>query len=728
VNDSRAPLALAALVVAAATWLTVAQERADPALAVHEEVRLGLLEVVVLDRKGEHVRGLPPSAFRLLEGRDEIPIRTFDEIEVGGVVSPSRQAPVPPPQAAASGEAPGPAAAPGSAGTRIAPREDGPRWIAVLFDGYNNPSPLKHSQARRSAKKWLRENVRENDFVGVYEMTPWLYSTSGFSSRVEDSLAAIDKVRIFPGSEMGTEMAEQRLEQGQIGTRETLEAQLTNAAGFGGDLLAAERDTFYEGMSGLAEIMAGLDGTKAILAFSGGFPVTRSRQALASGGFTVRFKRMLEDLERAGVRVYTMDVGEDGGYTDASEAMNTRLQLDQLGLGTEWLDTLQLGAQVDSVNAHQEILAVVAGESGGRFFAGKDYTENLTRAFGDLSHYYLIGYDPDLRTPKGKSFVPMAVRVEGEGRRVITRRVRHVAEPASASAPPPLPAPHDAVDARALAIACRPQFYPGSDGRTLVVLPIRVQGPLPTLAVAEGQRALDMTLEVTATASGETVASGSRDLRLQVPPDRATDFAFGIHLREALLLPPSAVDLRVDLRLNGLGKSGSWSAPVVVPERRGDRFGLTDLAVFAPMDRAPLILDIFRQNKPVITSAEPVPFPDPWGADATGRPPSYVDGSLPSKAPVLAQVAVVQPPPVEAGESSPLRLDWEFVPDAGGEAFAPPVRYRRLKLAPDGGRLEVVADLDVSAVPPGSYQLRVVAEDLVRGGSVVRSAPVTLAP
>jgi len=95
---------------------------------------------------------------------------------------------------------------------------------------------------------------------------------------------------------------------------------------------------------------------------------------------------------------------------------------------------------------------------------------------------------------------------------------------------------------------------------------------------------------------------------------------------------------------------------------------------------------------------------------------------------VLAQVAVVQPPPVEAGESSPLRLDWEFVPDAGGEAFAPPVRYRRLKLAPDGGRLEVVADLDVSAVPPGSYQLRVVAEDLVRGGSVVRSAPVTLAP
>ena len=53
-----------------------------PGLVERAQAELGLVEVVVLDRKGRHVRGVPPSAFRLTSGDEELRVVSVDEIDL----------------------------------------------------------------------------------------------------------------------------------------------------------------------------------------------------------------------------------------------------------------------------------------------------------------------------------------------------------------------------------------------------------------------------------------------------------------------------------------------------------------------------------------------------------------------------------------------------------------------------------------------------------------------
>ena len=137
---------------------------------------------------------------------------------------------------------------------------------------------------------------------------------------------------------------------------------------------------------------------------------------------------------------------------------------------------------------------------------------------------------------------------------------------------------------------------------------------------------------------------------------------------------------------------------------------------------------MFRQEELVFGSEPPSTFPDPLGSEAGGRPPLYVDGDIPRDIPLLAQVRVTSPPPAVPEQQSPLRMDWELVPSAGGDAIAPPVKYLRLAMLDGGQLLDVMVDLDLAAVAPGDYTLRLTAEDLVHNMTDTRSYPITLAP
>ncbi len=66
-------------------------ERDDEPFVERMDVRLSLVEVVVLDQSGRHVHGLPSSAFRLFDGAQPVPLQTFDEIELAESASPARR-------------------------------------------------------------------------------------------------------------------------------------------------------------------------------------------------------------------------------------------------------------------------------------------------------------------------------------------------------------------------------------------------------------------------------------------------------------------------------------------------------------------------------------------------------------------------------------------------------------------------------------------------------------
>lgn len=775
------PFLLAGLLAASvavsqeAVFSTGEEEPARSGLVERTRVDLALIEVVVVDRQGRHLRDLPRSAFRLLLGGSELPILSFDEIDLAGKDEPDL-----PPGPEASGESAGSgagapadtsaeekevASGPGGederadSGTPPAAGDDsvdamtraeiqarlgGPRWIVFLFDGYNNLAPRRLSAARRAAKAWLDDNLRPQDMVAVYEITPYLSSAIGFTNDVAAIKESIDKVRMLPGSPMGQDFVEQRLEQGDVPPGEFLDQQLDNAARFSSDLLRAERDQFYLNLTELSDVLSGLRGTKAVMLFSGGFPLTLTRATAAQGGFTPRFKDMLRSLDARAVRIFSYDIGEEGSFTDAEEATNFRLALDQLGLGAEWMDTLQVGAQIDATNAHHEILSVLGNETGGRFFKSRDFGAGLQAADDDLSHYYLIGFRPSSSLMEGgRDYKRLRIELteNRKGVRIHSRRGQFDPEeaepapkPAAAAAAATVPASGSSADGRAvrpnpaLEIACRPSFHPATGGQTLVVLPIEVAGPVQGVAVGTDEMVLDFDVAIRATRGDEVVAQGERTVRLDFPLSAAARLTAGVQLREAVLLPPGDLELSAELRLNGLDRSGAWRAGLRVPDRGTDRFGLTDLTLLHPAADAPLVYDVFRKGEAVAGTDPPAPLPDPLGTETAGRPAFYVEGGIPRNVPLLVQTRVTAPPPPAPDRQSPLALDWELVPSAGGEPIAPPVQYRKLQMIGEGAFLEVLVDLDLREVPPGDYTLRLTARNLVAGGEDVRSAPVSITP
>ena len=156
-------------------------------------------------------------------------------------------------------------------------------------------------------------------------------------------------------------------------------------------------------------------------------------------------------------------------------------------------------------------------------------------------------------------------------------------------------------------------------------------------------------------------------------------------------------------------------------------FALTEVALLFATSQTPLVYDVFRRGEIVFGSDPPSRFPDPLGDYATGRPPMYIGGGFPRSVPLLAQVGIIAPPE-SAGEESPLRMDWELIPSVGGVVVAPPVTYRRLNLEDDGRRLDILVDLDLAAVDPGDYTLRLTAQNLLNDAKDIRFYPFSISP
>jgi VWFA-related protein len=700
------------------------REPAAGGFQVSVDVRLSQIEVVVIDRKGRHVRGLPPEAFSIREGRRPVPIVTFDEIDMGGSAEADSEpeAVSTPPIAVptVSEDAVVQLGPPVSAGRAARARTTGDRWFALLFDGYFNPSALRISKARRAAKAWIEENVRGSDWVGVYQILPELTSVQGFTRNRGSVIDAIDEVRIMPGSSMGQEMVRQRLQQTERWSEEFREAQLRNAARFGAELDRSERDGFYMSVNSLADALSSVEGTKAVVLFSGGFPLTRAIDTAARGGLTTRYKDMIKALQNNGIRVFTVDAGEDATFTDASEAVNLPQLVDGLGLGTEWLDDMQIGAQINSANSHHEVLAVLANETGGRFYKGSNFDTALDNVDEDLSHYYLIGYRPaDLLDITRYAKLDVEVDVEGLKVEVIARhgsfREPGALPTATRAAPPVRPGPK-------IEVRAQPIYHAGPDGRTLVVLPVRLESLRWPESVTQGgagsYRRVGLETMLSASVSGFVVEDVRRAMALPLSPPFLEAAAAGISLREGVLLSPGRYELELLVDSVDLMQSGRWVSVIDVPRFEPGRFSLTDIALFSPRSRAPVVFDAFIEGQEIPGASKTASVSDPMG-DPAGRPALCVEVALAAGDPLLAQVRLLQPPVAREDGSSPLEMDWELIPAGGGKALLPPVKYGRLQLDEEGRFLDVVAQLDSANAPPGSYTLRLTARDL-ESGSVAR--------
>jgi VWFA-related protein len=722
----------------------------DRPTSIRETVRVDLVltEVVVLDKKGRHVTGLPRDLFRVVENGVELPVLTFDEIDwrtnpeqaqaAAKVVAESAVAPVESPTADA-------AATQELAAPRVDPR--GERKFIFVFDGYNNPSPLRLVQARREAMKFARNHMGPGDVGALYEIAPYIRNLVGFTADLGELEKGLEEVRYFPGESLGTQIVDSTVYSGMVGSRDDIENNLRRNVEFGAEQSVAEQRIYFQSFQALGNILEVVPGRKFVLWFSGGFPMVTSSKERADLGYSPAFKSMMAQLERADTRVYGFDIGDEVALLDAEDRSSYRQILDEYGFNPGDVGRVYgaIGAAAEYGSGFTQIMAVISHGSGGRFFPGKDYERNLGAVNDDSQHYYLIGYESQsdgLGDAEVERYRKVRIEVDDKVGRVVAKKGRFLrkssestllatsstsipAEPAQGGAGDLSSEPDEDSEVRH-ELFCSPVLFPGPPGRTLVALPIFLSGPVKPIQLGDNYD-LDISLVVVVRSGEHVFDQHERTFRSTIDTSGLDTLLRGVRMTDAIELPPGAYDFAVELRLNGLGVEASWHAPVEVKGFAGEQLQLSSVAILPDESAAPLIGDVFLQggeDEELASIAESDPFKlvNEWRVLGSGT--DAVDRLAPLTVFFRVYHPRVNP---DSGKPEGLMLDYLLEPDDGGAKVLPPVELVYFKGARDDGAFDVLARLDLRAMEAGAYRLQVVARQDDADRRAAESHPVLIA-
>ncbi len=714
----------------------------------HVEVRLVLIEVVAVDSKGEHVFGLRKEDLEVREDGLPVVIETFDEI--GKASDPSGHAVI------AHADSPPSVSASASAQGRTEARTSGeePRRFVFLFDGYNNPSLLRMNQARRAATKFVRERLRPDDQAAVFEISPFLTTVEFFSGDPLVFERAIQRVRFFPSESMAKEIRDAHLEFGNIGSRQDVAERLVRMSDFGASQATQERRQFYRSVEDLGRVLTEYPGRKFVLLFSGGFPLLPSKEEAANLGLTAEFKGMVTELARARTTVYSANIGEDRDLADVETRVGATQALEDLGLGSDFLDRIGLGAGGESTSAYTAILSVIANESGGSFFGGRDYGKFLRRIEGETRHFYLLGYvPPDSRTggsgdkPRAEDdrYRTIDVKCKRKGVTVRSRRGRFpqtlwVDRPgaqANTATPPPTvgarvqeatamptvarpPEPKPSTPF----LTCTPIVFAGENGVATVSVLLELHAGIRPVVLPEEGMVLDLSVRLSAGAGGEEISGREDSFRVKATSDKIEEVRDGIRITEGLVLRSGAYDLAVTVRMNGLGIEASCSRTLAVPDFPDGKLGLSDITVQGKGNPLPLVASYFStessSDKAAIRPPDPHRLASGWRIEDVGTV------ALDRAEGVILFYRVYHPAVDPAtGLPRELAVDYALRPETGGESIYPPVEIVQFRRA-DPEVFDVVVRLDTAGLAPGPYRLTVAARDLAASTSTFRDRTLNL--
>ena len=371
------------------------------------------VDVVVTDNDGKQVTGLKASDFTVLQDGKPQTISGFSYIPMTGGGRPSTERPnkgeaAAVPQSTSKGEARG----------RIV--------TFVVDDGNCRASTIGMKASREALEKFVAEQMVPGDVVAIYQTRSGSSMFQQYTSDKAQLLRTARKIRWYPAAGgcapsdgsfydaakintqvIGTGRGDKGISEESEAERKRREANEDRS-----------RDNQVVGSLGvLRYAIRGLDrlpGRKVLFLLSDGIPLqARDGQTLNA----VDSLRALTDLaNRSGVVLNTIDVR---GLFDTSmvEARDRVSTLDN-AIATEALAEKR---QRD-VRSSQDGLAFLAGETGGNFFKNENYLDApIGRALQIEKGYYLLAYEPEDETFRGKYFNKIEIKLNRPNLRVSSR-------------------------------------------------------------------------------------------------------------------------------------------------------------------------------------------------------------------------------------------------------------------------------------------------------------------
>ena len=691
---------LTAAAIVAALASTEPQNAPIPPSAPTErvEVRLAQFDVVVRDAEGRIASGLGPADFEVLESGSPLEVVAVDEWGASTVTSAQVAAAAPPVKTEGEAEVvsasptPSPAAPP----DRVEQRS-----IVLLFDGLNTTSALKFNQAKRAALGFVREDLRSQDIVAVYQLDLALRPQCGFTTDAGEITEAIRGLAWMPSSALSDEIAENVMAYRSRGGVNYVQPRLERGAYLSSQQLEWQREHTYALLTTVAEVFDGLPGRRILVYLSGGFPMTTPGDIERdSGGFTQKLRGLIRTLSASGVAVYSIDVGDDLTIGDVSRPIDWRIAAGKLGLDESILTDIGLDAQLSSgsAGARRQSLGVLAAETGGRLLTHSD----LSKAFDIVQEESTQFYRLSCRVSKAQTsnrYRKLTIQVRRPGYKVTSRKGRYgdmVPGGSLETSAVSLADTSPVFRAISLTASTTTLPFPTSSGAMPVVVVAEALGPLEHPADGQGGAKLDLDFFLIARAGGEIVSRYTRNVTGAMKAGGAEAVRRAFRLEGRLDLAPGIYDLQAIVRINDPPQLGTWKAQLVVhgpaPAEEGG-LRITGLVLSSAEGASPLLAKVESRAGSV----------DPFQIGERLRLLPATRESYPAPGQLVALFWLDGLPVPETGAP---KIDVRLtVEDAEGAVREAPSQLLAFVPRAGGGHSGLVG-LDLAPLPAGAYRLR----------------------
>jgi VWFA-related protein len=703
-------LGLLALAVVAALSASDQEGPKPPSFPTQAEAIT--VDVVVLDRAGQPVRGLNRDDFTLLDGGRPQAIVAFEARET---------------RVAETGAQAGENAGPQRVATNVGERSPKGRVLVVVIDDLGLTAPLAQ-QVGPALARWVREKAEPSDEITLQTTSGDLWWSAGVGTGRDDLVAVLDRLRGKKPLPSSTEFINE-VEAYQIAVHESRvqAGELESSRGDEHSITKRGEEPSPPPRIGISESVLDRVATRLVEARSC-FLVRAPRPAMfrckqlavelaeeVHSAWLRRGTAVLDLLKRASADVaplpgrksillvsddFLRDLNLEHRFreaVDAAQRGNTALYFSRasgltgpgsysatLGGNPHPSDMATLGAELTQVAvAGGDSLAEATG--GASITTSNDLAAGLARMAADGSAYYLLGYQPE-RTPDGK-WHRLEVKIRGPGLQVRARRGYRATVP---SEPPPRPAAakgRDAPPARpSLSTGTRAElplrvasYLRGPDGtgsaRVLVV--VEIDGARFRSAGNAGVEKARLELSILAVSRDQPkILPLAESLELTLRPHDKGWWALFREVR----LAPGVAQLRVRVRDPASGALGAVAQRVEIPD------------VEAPYLSTPLVSDAVQPPL------------------ERGEPPQLVPSArrlFPARGTLYCQYEVFS----FGGRDMPgvARVTGSYtLSRATGEVLtmAPPT-----PIATDGSRVVRRLALPLDGMAPGAYELVVTVED-----------------
>ncbi|HTR47441.1 MAG TPA: VWA domain-containing protein [Verrucomicrobiae bacterium] len=548
---------------------TVAQQQPPPppppynsAAVLRAQANVVRIDVEVTDNAGKPFKGLRADQFEITDNGKTQKISTFaySDIERLATAAPDNAAPI-----VISVDNSGPNAKPADVVTdQIRDR----RLIALFFD-MTSMETDDILRAHDAAEKFLKQQITPADLVAVIVFGTRLSVLANFTNDHKTLEKAI--AQLVPGA--ASQLANPAYAAAENGE---YDVQQDTGAAYTADSTefnVFNTDQKLEAIEGIANVLAGIPGRKALVEFTGGITQTGEENR-------AELRSATDAANRANVSIYSVDARgmfatPPGG--DATTSAST---------GTSMFSGAAVYHQTDQREDTRDTLATLATDTGGRsFFDLGDLSDAFPAIQQENSGYYLIGYDLPGDVKRDGSWHAVRVKVNAPGVHVryrngyyAPRDFQHLEkESRDQQLADALRSENPEVD---LPIAVDTAMFRVSDQQVYVPISAKLSSSALDWAQKHGRHEaeFDFAAEVRAMPSGQSVAALRDTITVHLDDQRFQQVnRSSLVYQGGVVLAPGAYRLKFVARENESGKIGTFEQPLAVAPRPAARMTLSSV-------------------------------------------------------------------------------------------------------------------------------------------------------